>query len=78
MADVPVRWVSGSQDLIAMLCACAAILLFVDGRALLAGVSLLLALLSKETVALTPVIAMMAGESDGANAPWGPCVPVTA
>jgi hypothetical protein len=59
--EVPVRWAAGSQDLLAVLGALAALWLHLRGRALLAGVALLVALLSKETVVFTPLIAVIAG-----------------
>ena len=54
--DVPLRWVSGSQDLIAVAGALLALWLLARGRGAWAAVSLLLALLSKETVVLTPFL----------------------
>jgi len=60
-ADVPLRWVSGSQDLLAVLGALGAISLYLGGRRGWAALSLLLGLLAKETVLLTPVIAAVAG-----------------
>jgi hypothetical protein len=56
-ADVPLRWASGSQDLLALFFALAAIVLHLAGRRNIAAVSYALALLSKETVLLTPVVA---------------------
>ena len=67
-ADVPVRWASGSQDLLAILGALVALWLFLSGRRLASVVALLAALLSKETVALTPVIAALAARQPGE--PW--------
>jgi hypothetical protein len=67
-ADVPVRWASGAQDLLAVAFALAAMLFHVTGRALLAGVLLVFALLSKETVALTPAIAVLLARAGGE--PW--------
>ena len=57
-ADVPVLWSSGSQDLLAVLGALAALWLLVRGRALWAAVALLAGLLSKETICVTPLIAL--------------------
>jgi hypothetical protein len=57
-ADVPIRWASGSQDLLAVAGALAALALYAEGATLAAGVALLAALLCKETVALTPLIAI--------------------
>ncbi|MBI1797873.1 MAG: hypothetical protein HYR74_12585 [Candidatus Eisenbacteria bacterium] len=67
-ADVPVRWVSGSQELIAAAGALGAIALTLAGRRFAAAAALLIALLSKESVALTPVIAMVAAREPGE--PW--------
>ena len=67
-ADIPVRWASGSQDLLATAGGLASLWLFLHGwRAASAG-SLLLALLSKETVVLTPVVAALAARRPGE--PW--------
>jgi hypothetical protein len=60
-SDVPVRWAAGSQDLLAVLGAMAALLLHARGRSLLAAVALLVGLLSKETVLFTPLIAVVVG-----------------
>ena len=76
-ADVPLLWCSGSQDLLALGFALATIALTLAGKRMGAAVALGLGLLSKETVALTPLIAMLLsarrGESLGAilrrNAP---------
>ena len=59
-ADVPIRWASGSQDLLALLGALGTLLLYLSGRRAWAGLLLLAALLCKETVVLTPVIAVLA------------------
>ena len=56
-ADVPVLWASGSQDLLAVCLALAALRLFVAGRRFVAALCFLLALLAKEVVVLTPLIA---------------------
>ena len=64
-ADVPVRWVSGSQDLIAVAGAMLALWLLVRGRGAWAGLSLFLALLSKETVVLTPLLGILAARRPG-------------
>lgn len=68
-ADVPLRWVSGSQDLLAVLGALAAIALHLAGRRAWAAPALLLALLSKETVLLTPLIAAAADRRPGERWP---------
>jgi hypothetical protein len=64
-ADVPLRWVSGSQDLLALLGALGAIALYLAGRRTLAAAALLAALLAKETVVLTPLIAAVADRRPG-------------
>jgi hypothetical protein len=63
--DVPVRWVSGSQDLLATLGAVGCILLFMHGRLALSALVLLAALLSKETVVLTPLVAGLVARRPG-------------
>ncbi|HEY2956523.1 MAG TPA: hypothetical protein VGK89_14890 [Candidatus Eisenbacteria bacterium] len=68
-ADVPLRWASGSQDLLAVVGALAALWLHLAGRRLWAGVALLAALLSKEVVALTPVVAVIAARRPGESWP---------
>ena len=67
-ADVPLRWASGSQDLLALVGALGALLWFVSGRRVLAALALVLALLSKETVLFTPLIAAAAARRPGE--PW--------
>jgi hypothetical protein len=64
-ADVPLRWVSGSQDLLAVLGALAAIALHLAGRRAWAAAALLAALLAKEAVVLTPLIAAAADRRPG-------------
>ncbi|MBI5710049.1 MAG: hypothetical protein HZC42_07065 [Candidatus Eisenbacteria bacterium] len=59
-ADVPLLWASGTQDLIALTGALGAIALFLAGRRAWAALALLAALLSKETVLFTPLIAALA------------------
>jgi hypothetical protein len=68
-ADVPLRWVSGSQDLLAVLGALGAIALHLAGRRGWASPVLLLGLLSKETVLLTPLIAAVADRRPGERWP---------
>lgn len=58
VADVPVLWASGSQDLLAVAGALGALYLSAIGRVRWAVVPFLAALLSKETVVVTPVIAL--------------------
>jgi hypothetical protein len=67
-ADVPLLWAAGSQDLLALTGALAALALFLGGRRAWAAVALLLALLSKETVLLTPLVAALAARRAGE--PW--------
>jgi hypothetical protein len=59
-ADVPLRWVSGSQELLAVAGALGAIALHLSGRRVAAAAVMLLALLSKESVALAPLVAIAA------------------
>jgi len=66
-ADIPIRWSSGSQDLVAVAGALGALLLYLYGRGMLASVVLLLGLLSKETVVFTPLIAVLLGRGQGAT-----------
>ncbi|HVP15726.1 MAG TPA: hypothetical protein VMS88_09300, partial [Terriglobales bacterium] len=67
-ADVPLLWASGSQDLLALTCALAALALFLGGRRWPAAVALLAGMLSKETVLFTPVVAALAARRRGE--PW--------
>lgn len=67
-ADVPLLWASGSQDLLAVLFALGATALVMAGRAWLAAPLLALALLSKETVALAALVALLAARRPGE--PW--------
>jgi hypothetical protein len=57
-ADVPVLWASGSQDLLAILGALGALCLAQRGRLPWASAAFVAGLLSKETVAVTPAIAL--------------------
>ena len=68
-ADVPVLWASGSQDLLAVVGALCALALHRAGRRVLAAVVLLLALLSKETVLMTPLVAVAVDRRG--REPWG-------
>jgi len=63
--DLPLRWVAGSQDLLAMTGALLAIRLFLMRRPWLAAFALFLALLCKEIVVFTPMIAILLGHWDG-------------
>ncbi len=60
-ADVPLRWASGSQDLLAIVFALLAVWWFMRGASVWAALALVLALFSKETVALAGLVAMLAG-----------------
>ena len=64
-ADVPVRWASGSQDLIAVAGALGALCLVASGRNGWAAVSLGLGLLAKETVVVTPFVALWMARRPG-------------
>ncbi len=64
-ADVPVLWVAGCQDLIALAGALGSLLLFVAGRRYAAAGSLALALLAKETVVGAPIAAVALGRMPG-------------
>ena len=67
-ADVTLLWGSGGQDLLALVGALGALALFLSGRRAPAAVALFLALLSKETVVLTPIVAALAGRKR--DEPW--------
>jgi hypothetical protein len=67
-ADVPLVWASGSQDLLALVGALAALALFLAGRRWPAAVVFLVALLSKETVLFLPLVAALAARRAGE--PW--------
>jgi hypothetical protein len=66
--DVAVRWASGSQDLLALAGALGALALHRAGRRAWAAACLALALLSKETVALAPLVAVPLARRPGE--PW--------
>ncbi len=67
-ADVPLAWASGSQDLLAILGALLALRWHVNGRRLFAAGALALALLSKEVVAGTALVALVTDHR--ADEPW--------
>lgn len=67
-ADVPVRWACGSQDLLAVAFALAALLAHQQGRRAIGAASLFAALLAKETVVLAPVVAVAL--TIAAGTPW--------
>jgi len=64
-ADVPLLWAAGSQDLLAVTTALAAILWQASGRRALAAAALGVGLLSKEGVFVTPLIAVLADTRAG-------------
>src|SRR5262249_48839839 len=64
-AAVPLIWACGSQDLLAITLAIAAIFAFVRGRRFLAAALLLAALLAKEAVVLAPVPALLLARRRG-------------
>lgn len=64
-ADVPLLWASGSQDLLAVTAALAAILWQVAGRRAWAAAALGVGLLSKEGVFVVPLIAVLANTRAG-------------
>jgi hypothetical protein len=71
-ADVPVLWASGSQDLLAVLGALGAIELHAAGHSTRATAALLLALFSKETVVLAPLVAVAVARPP--RTPWVPAL----
>ncbi|HXS83045.1 MAG TPA: hypothetical protein VN896_10045 [Methylomirabilota bacterium] len=66
-ADVPVLWVSGSQELLSLTFALAALAVYERGRRAFAAALYFGALLSKEVVVLLPIVALAL---DGAGGPW--------
>jgi hypothetical protein len=64
-ADVPLTWASGSQDLLAVTFGVASVLLFLEGERGWAAALLLLGLLSKETIALAPLAALVLAREPG-------------
>ncbi len=64
-ADVPVRWASGSQELLALALGTSSLLAHVHGRRGLAAASFFLALLSKESVVLLPLAAVALDRETG-------------
>ena len=69
-ADVPLLWVSGSQDLLAALAAVIAIHLHRNGHRVGSAAALAVGLLSKEHVAVVPLIAVLAESPPGVT--WRP------
>src|SRR5215831_2034183 len=57
-ADVPVLWVSGSQELLSLTLGLGALVLYQRGRRLAAAACYLAALLAKEVVVLLPLVAI--------------------
>jgi hypothetical protein len=64
-ADVPVEWVSGAQDLLAVLFASSAIHAHVRGSRVLSVLLIAAALLSKEAVGLVSIVAIVASQAPG-------------
>ena len=62
--DIPVHWASGGQDLLALVGALVSLQLFLVRRPWLAAGTFFLALLCKESIALTPLVAIYMGYSD--------------
>jgi hypothetical protein len=67
-ADVPVWWVSGAQDLLAVIAALAALVLFTRGWVWPAALVFLVGILAKETIALTPLVAVALAPAYGERA----------
>lgn len=67
-ADVPVRWASGSQDLLAVAGSLGALYLLGRGGRLVSAACFVLALLAKETVLVTPLVAVALLRQPGE--PW--------
>ncbi len=63
--DVVTHWAGASQDLLAVTCSLATILLYRAGASVAAGIVLFLALLSKETAIVTPVLAILVDRKSG-------------
>ena len=66
-ADVPVLWVSGSQELLSLTLALAALVVYARGRRAPAAALYFGALLAKEVVVLVPIVALAL---DGDGGPW--------
>jgi hypothetical protein len=66
-ADVPVLWVSGSQELLSLVLALAALVLYQRERRIAAAAAYFSALLAKEVVVLLPLVAVAL---DGAGGAW--------
>jgi hypothetical protein len=64
-AEVPIRWACGSQELLAVGGALAAIHFHLRGRSLLGGLAMLLAAFSKEVILIAPIVAVAAGRRPG-------------
>jgi hypothetical protein len=64
-AEVPIRWACGSQELLAVGWALAAIHWHIRGRRLPAGLAMLLAAFSKEVILIAPLVAAAAGRRPG-------------
>jgi hypothetical protein len=57
-ADVPVRWASGCQELLALALGLAALDAYASGRRALAAAAFFLALLAKESIVVLPLVAV--------------------
>ncbi|HTK31877.1 MAG TPA: hypothetical protein VL332_07925 [Candidatus Saccharimonadaceae bacterium] len=66
--DVPLAWASGAQDLLALMLALLAIALQQRDRPVIAAIAFALALFCKETIALTPFVAVLVS---GGETPFG-------
>jgi hypothetical protein len=69
-ADVPVLWVSGSQELLSLALALGALVLHQRGRRFAAAALYLAALLAKEVVVLLPLVAVTLDSGDVAPGSW--------
>lgn len=63
--DVPVLWVSGSQELLSLTLALASLMFHVNGRRALSALLMFLALLAKEAVVLAPLAAIALDDTPG-------------
>ncbi len=58
-SDVPLMWASDAQDLMAAVAAIVTLILYLGGRRAAAAIAFALALLSKETAIVTPILAVL-------------------
>ena len=63
--DIVNHWAGASQDLLAVTLSLATILLYRAGAGVIAGITLFLALMSKETAIVTPILAIMVDRKSG-------------